>query len=125
MTFKTLLIMNAVMAFLTGIACVLVPAPLLATYGITLIPMGFIIYQLWGALLIGLGVLSWLVRNTTELELQKAVALSLFVTYGISGGLAIRGQFSGANSLGWSTVAVFAVFALGFGYFRFIKLQTS
>jgi hypothetical protein len=104
MKFKTLLIINSVIAFPTGIACVLVPAPLLSTYGVTLIPMGLIIYQLWGAALIGLGMLTWFARNTKEPVVQKAFALSLFMTYGMSCVLSIRGQFAGANGLGWSTV---------------------
>ncbi len=125
MKFKTLLIISSVMAFSTGIACVLAPAQLLSTYGITLIPMGLIIYQLWGAALIGVGMLTWFARNTKEPGGQKACALSLFVTYGISGVIAIRGQFAGANDVGWSTVILYFLLVLGFGYFQFFKLRTS
>jgi hypothetical protein len=87
--------------------------------------MGLIIYQLWGTALIGLGMLTWFARNTKEFGVQRAIALSLFITYGISCIIAIRGQFAGANDLGWSTVALYFLLALGFGYFRFIKLCTS
>ncbi len=123
--FKTLLIINSVIAFPTGIACVLVPASLLSTYGVTLIPIGLVIYQLWGVTLIGLGMLTWFARNTKESGVQKAFALSLFLTYGMSCVIAIRGQFTGANSFGWTTVALYFLLALGFGYFQFIKLRTS
>jgi hypothetical protein len=123
MKLKTLLIINSVIAFPTGIACVLVPASLLSMYGITLIPMGLVIYQFWGATLLGLGMLTWFARNTKEPGVQKALALSLFITYGMSCFLAIRGQFEGANSLGWSTVALYVLLTPGFGYFRFMKLR--
>lgn len=59
MTFRTLLSIHAVIAVPTGIACVLAPAQLLATYGVTLPPMGLVIYQFWGAALVGLGMLTW------------------------------------------------------------------
>ena len=125
MKFKTLLIINAVIAFLTGIACVLAPASLLSTYGVTLAPMGLVIYQFWGTTLMGLGLLTWFARNTKEAGVQKAFALSLFITYALSCIMAIRGQFAGANAFGWSTVALYFLLALGFGYFQFIKLRMS
>lgn len=125
MKFKTLLIINSVMALFTGIACVLAPAQLLSTYGIKMAPIGLIIYQLWGTALIGLGMLTWFVRNTKDSEIQKAFALSLLITNGISCVIAIRGQFVGANSLGWSTVALFFLLALGFGSFQLINTRVS
>ncbi|MBU1581525.1 MAG: hypothetical protein KKE44_02125, partial [Proteobacteria bacterium] len=75
MKFKTLLIINSVFAFFAGIACILMPVQLLASYGICLIPMGVVIYQFWGTALIGLGMLTWFSRNITESDLQKAIAL--------------------------------------------------
>jgi hypothetical protein len=75
MKFKTLLTINSVLAVVAGIACVLVPAQLLASYGISLVPMGLVIYQFWGAALIGLGMLTWFARNIKESELQKTFAL--------------------------------------------------
>lgn len=125
MTFKTLLTIHSLMAFSTGIACVLVPESLLSMYGITLMPMGIIIYQLLGATLIGVGLLTWFARHSKELGVQKAYALSLFVTYGISSVIAIRGQFAGANDVGWSTVILYLFFVVGFGYFQFFKFRPS
>jgi hypothetical protein len=34
----------------------------------------------------------------------------------------VLGQLSGAvNALGWSTVVIYALFTLGYGYFQFMK----
>lgn len=125
MKFKTLLTINSVLAVVAGIACVLAPAQLLSNYGVSLIPMGLVIYQFWGATLTGLGMLTWFAGNIKESELQKTFALSLFITNGISCVMAIRGQYAGANAFGWSTVALYFLLALGFGYFLFIKLRYS
>jgi hypothetical protein len=125
MKFRTLLTINSILAIVAGIACVLAPAQLLSSYGVSLIPMGLVIYQFWGATLIGLGMLTWFARNIKGSELQKTFALSLFITNGISCVMAIRGQYVGANAFGWSTVALYFLLALGFGYFLFIKLRYS
>ena len=125
MEFKTLLISNSVFAFIGGIACLLLPAQLLSSYGIILIPMGLVIYQFWGTALIGLGMLTWFARNIKDSDLQKAFVLSLFITNGINCIIAIRGQYAGANDLGWTNVALYFLLALGFGCFMFMKRQAT
>ena len=121
MKFKTLLTINSTLAFVTGIACVLMPAQLLASYNVSLAPMGLVIYQFWGTALIGLGLLTWFARSVRESALQRKFALALFMTNGLSCIMAVRGQFAGANTFGWSTVALFFLLALGFGAFMLIK----
>ena len=121
MKFKTLLTINSTLAFVTGIACVLMPAQLLASYNVSLAPMGLVIYQFWGTALIGLGLLTWFARSVRESALQRKFALALFMTNGLSCIMAVRGQFAGASTFGWSTVALFFLLALGFGAFMLIK----
>ncbi|UCE27243.1 MAG: hypothetical protein JSW52_00370 [Candidatus Coatesbacteria bacterium] len=121
MKFKTLLTVNSALAFISGIACVLIPAQLLASYGVRLAPMGLVIYQFWGAALIGLGMLTWFARGIKESALQRRFALALFITNGLNCVMAVRGQFAGANTFGWSTVALFSLLALVFGAFVLIK----
>jgi hypothetical protein len=116
MNFRTILFVNAVVAVLAGIACILAPAQLLATYGVALNPMGLVIYQFWGAALMGLGLLTWFARRAENPDSRKAIALSLFITYAASCVIAVRGQFAGANRLGWSTVALFLLLALAYGW---------
>lgn len=122
---KTLLTVNSVLAFVTGIACVCVPARLLSGYGVSLSPMGLVIYQFWGAALIGLGMLTWFTRGTKDPAQQKALALSLFVTNALSAAMAVRGQFAGANAFGWSAVAIFCLLALAFGALLFRPTKGS
>ena len=121
MKFKTLLTIHAVLAFVSGIACLFVPAKLLSSYGVSLIPMGLVIYQFWGSALIGLGLLTWFARSIKEFTLQKLFAFSLFITHGINCAIAIRGQFVGANDFGWSNVALFFLMSIGFGSFLLKK----
>jgi hypothetical protein len=121
MKFKTLLTINSVLAFATGLACVLMPAQLLANYGVKLPSMGLVIYQFWGVALIGIGMLSWFVREINELTLQRKIAIVLLITNGLSSLIAVRGQYAGANSSGWSTVVIFFILALSYGVFLLIN----
>jgi hypothetical protein len=123
MKFKTLITINSVLAFAAGLACVLLPTQLLANYGVILAPMGIVIYQFWGTALIGIGLLSWFVRDIDELALQRKLAIALFIINGLSNILVVRVQYAGANSSGWSTVILFLILTLSFGTFLFINLN--
>ena len=120
MKFKTLLTINATLAMISGFAFILMPSQLLASYGIQLSLMGEVIYQFWGATLLGLGLLTWSVRPIKAPAFQKKIALNLSVINGLSCILAVRGHTAGANAWGWSTVVVYMLMATGFGYF-FLK----
>ncbi len=93
----------------------LIPTQLLANYDVTLSAMGIVIYQFWGASLLGIGLFSWFVRNSDELVLLRRFALVLFITNALNTIFAIRGQYAGANASGWSTVMIFLILALAFG----------
>jgi hypothetical protein len=78
--------------------------------------------QLFGAALIGFAVLTWAARNATDSDAGRAILLALCVGDAIGFVVALVGQLGGVvNTLGWSTVAIYLVLALGFGYFRFGK----
>lgn len=123
MKFKTILTINSVLAFAAGLACVLMPAQLIANYGVNLTSMGLVIYQFWGVALIGIGMLSWFVRGINELALQKKIAIVLLITNGLSSIIAVRGQYAGANASGWTTVVTFFILALCYGIFLLINMN--
>jgi len=48
--------------------------------------------------------------------------LRLYIGAGIGGMVSLLAQFRGVmNDLGWSSVVIYLLFALGFGYFQFAK----
>ena len=126
MKLSTLFTINAIVAFLFGLTFVLVPGTAMSFYGITLSLGGIIVAQLFGACLLGYAVLTWSARNAGESEARNAIVLAMFLSETIGFIVALLGQLSGAvNSLGWSTVLLYLVLALGFGYFQFMKPSTS
>ena len=61
-------------------------------------------------------------RNAEASQARKAIVLALSIGYGIGFIVALIGQLGGVvNTLGWLTVAIYLLLALGFGYFQFTK----
>jgi hypothetical protein len=122
MKLGNLFVVNAVIAGLFGLAFVFAPAQLLAQYGLA-IDAGFgLVAQLFGAALIGYAILTWLVRKAGDSEARRAIVLALVISDGVAFVLALIAQLKGmVNSLGWSTVAIYLLLALGFAYFYFGK----
>jgi hypothetical protein len=126
MKLSTMFIIYAAISAIFGLAFVFVPETSLALYGITLSPGGILIARLFGAALLEFALLSWLARNAGDSEARKAIILAIFIGEAVGFIVVLLGQLSGeVNALGWSTVAVYLLLALGFGYFQFMKPSTA
>lgn len=126
MKLKTLMIINSIVAIVFGVLFVIVPAQAYSCYNITadeqLIYMG----RLFGSALIGFAILTWIARNAADSDARKAILYALFTADCIGFVVALIGQISKVvNALGWSTVAIYLLLALGFGYFQFFKSAPS
>jgi len=122
MKLQNLFAVNAVIAGLFGLAFIFAPARLLAQYGLAIDAVFGLVAQLFGAALIGYAILTWLVRKAADSDVRRAIVLALFISDGVAFVLALMAQLKGlVNSLGWSTVAIYLLLALGFAYFHFAK----
>jgi len=126
MKLSIFLIINSVVAVAFGIAFVLLPATLLSFYGVTLGEVGLVIAQLYGSAILGVGLTTWFARNAGPSDAREGILLALFIADGAGFVLSLMGQLAGrVNALGWSTVGLYLLLALGFGYFRFFKQEAS
>jgi hypothetical protein len=126
MKLSTLFTVNTIVAGIFGLTFMLMPETSLSLYGITLSPGGVVVARLFGAALFGYAVLSWFARNAGESEARQAILLAMVVGDALGFILALIAQLSGVvNSLGWSTVVIYLLLALGFGYFQFMKPSSS
>ena len=118
---------KAVIVVVFGIGFILMPTTLMSFYGLTLNPGGVVITQLFGASFILLGILLWFAKNAPSSDVAlRAIVLAVTVGDAIGFIVALLAQLSGMmNALGWVTVALYLLLALGFGYFQFVKPVTS
>jgi hypothetical protein len=126
MKLKILFIINAIVAFVFGVAFAIIPTQVYSLYSIEagagLNYMG----QLFGAALIGFGLIAWLARNAADSDSRRAIILAFFIASGIGFVIALIGQLNDViGSLGWLTVAIYLLLTVGFGYFQFSKSSSS
>lgn len=122
MKLNTLMTVNAVIAGVFGLAFVAVPARVLSIYGVTAGAQFAYVAQLFGAALLGFALLTWVARNAGDSEARSAIILALFVSDAIGFVIALIAQLRNVvNAVGWSTVVIYLLLALGFGYFQLKK----
>ena len=122
MKLSNLFLINAVVAILFGLGFILIPVTVLSWYGVALNEAGLFVASLYGSALITFGLISWLVRNLASSDTLRAVILSFFIGDAIGFVLSLINQLQGvANSFGWSTVVIYLLLGLGFGYFYMKK----
>ncbi len=120
MKFSYLMIVSAVIYAIFGIAFVLVPGLVLGLYGgMSMEPLTD---HVLGAALIGFAVLNGFARDAKQGEALQAIMLANLVFNAIGFIAILLQQLSGGpNALGWSTVLISLLLALGFAYFQFMK----
>ena len=122
MKLSALLSISGVVSILFGIGFVAVPVAMLAQYcqcGAPPDPHLIFVARLYGAALIQIGVLAWFARNIVDSLGRGAIVLAGLVGMGIGFIVALHGQMHGVmTTLGWSTVVIYALLAIGFAYFQ-------
>ena len=101
MKLKTLFMINAVIAIVYGICFVLIPTRVLLIYGLTADAGEVLMGQYFGVALIGIGLITWLIKNVTEPNATGAVILALLISDVIGFIISVIGTISGVmNSFG-------------------------
>ena len=121
MKLSTLFTVASVVGLVFGLLTLLIPEQTMAMYGVELTAPGVFVARLFGTTLFAVGVLGWQVRFAAPSGARDAIVTSLLVMDVIGFVVSLMGQLSGEfNALGWSTVALYLLLALGFAYFRFM-----
>ena len=124
MRLSALFTFNAVVAAVFGLTAVLVPGILYSTYGLTSDAGAQLVAQFFGAALLGDVVVTWNFRKIDPGATRQVLTLAFFVQGTIGLLISLIAQFSGVlNALGWLNVLLTAIFAFGYGYFRFMQPQ--
>ena len=123
MTYKNITTFASIVAFIFALGFIFMPARLTSFYNVTLNDAGILVAQLFGAALLGYGLLNWFGRDFDDNDARQALLTANFGADTVGFIFALLGQLggvSGVNSLGWSTVIIYLILAAGFGYMRFI-----
>lgn len=110
----------AAVAIIYGIAFILVPDFVLVTYGITANAALDLMARYFGLTLLGMGLITWLVRETTDGRALRGLLTGLSVQGAIGLIVSIWGTLNGTmNGMGWSAVLIYAILLAGYLYYLF------
>ena len=124
MNLNKLFMVNIGVAGLFGLGFIFAPEAMLAPYGIAAetISASVMMSRLFGGSNLGFAILFWFMMNApaseTKIEVAKAICIGFVVSFLVSIVVQMSGEI---GPLGWSTVALYAIFAGAYGYFGFIK----
>jgi hypothetical protein len=117
MTFRTLLIIKAVVCLVFGVTLLLAPGVLLGLLGAELNDGGTFTAREYGAALIGSLLLTWFAKDVKAADARGAILLDLLVYDAIGVVVTFLAVLSGVlNVLAWAIVVVYLFFAVGSAY---------
>lgn len=126
MKLSALMVVNAIVAVVFGLGFMFAPGQVTSFYSPEVGATLEYVAQLFGAALLAFAVLTWVARNAPDSEARRAVLLALFIGDGAGFVIALIAQLGGVvNALGWSTVVIYGLLAIGFGYFRFADTEQT
>ncbi|MBI4720612.1 MAG: hypothetical protein HY770_05230 [Chitinivibrionia bacterium] len=120
MTFRTLLILKALVCLFFGVFILAAPNKLIALLGGTLSEAGMFTAREYGAAMIGTLLLTWFAKDVGASDARRAILLDLLVYDSIGVVITVAAVLSGVlNVLGWGVVAVYLLFTAGSGFVLF------
>jgi hypothetical protein len=117
MTFRTLLIIKAVVCLVFGLVLLLAPVALLDWLGAPLNDGGAFAAREYGAALIGTLLLTWFAKDVKAADARGAILIDLLIYDLIGVVITCSAVLSNIlNVLGWGIVVVYLFFTVGSGY---------
>ena len=114
MSFRTLLIIKAIVCLFFGLLLLIIPAQLFGLLGGSLSDAGKFAAREYGAAMIGTLLLTWFARNVKAADAKGAILINLLVYDAIGVVITLQVVLSGTlNALGWGIVVVYLFFAIG------------
>jgi hypothetical protein len=126
MRLRTLLLIGGLLGLVFGLAFLLFPQATLRLYGVAPDPAIVLMSRFFGAALVQVGLVLYLIRDVSDLRTQRGVVLGSFIGSLAGFVVALTGQFwDVVNRLGWSTVAIYGFLMIGYGTFIFGKSRAT
>jgi hypothetical protein len=124
MKLRHLFTVNIVIALFFGATSTIFPAFVFQLYGVSTNDAGNWTARLLGGSLLGFAMLMGFGRTAPNAEARRAIALALLVQDAVGFIASLIFQLQGdVNGFGWISAALYAVLALGYAYFLFLRPQ--
>jgi hypothetical protein len=121
MKLSNLYLLNTAVAFIAALGLLLGPTTILQMFGLSTGNTEKLMAQLFGASLVGFGLVSWFARDLTEQKAHDGAGITLFVVYVIAFIVSLLALFAKVfRTGGWIPVLIFLILAVAFGYFQFV-----
>jgi hypothetical protein len=122
MKLKHLFFVNIFFALFFGITCAFFAGWVLRFYGLVPDAASLWATRLAGGSILGFASLMWYGRKTDSQKTRRAIALALLIQDSVGFAASLMIALSGSvNARGWSTSVMYALLALGYAYFLFVK----
>jgi phosphate/sulfate permease len=122
MNLRNLYLINVVVALIFALGLLLGPATMLKILGMTAGTSENLVAQLLGAALIAPALMAWFGRDVSDPSARQAVVVSLLISDAVGFVVSALGTLSNTmKAAGWLVVIIFLFFAVGYGYFQFIR----
>ncbi|MDF1499778.1 MAG: hypothetical protein P1P76_04840 [Anaerolineales bacterium] len=126
MTFKTLLLIKAVVCLTFGILLLFFPSFLLGILGASLTAPGIFLGREYGANMLGTLTLMWFAKDLGETKARQPILLYLFVYDAIGFIVTTINTLTGVlNGLGWGIVAVYLFITVSSAYLLLKSPRTA
>jgi hypothetical protein len=126
MRLGTLLRLAGVLALAFGLGFLFAPVRVLSMYGVAAEPTVVLLARFFGSALVQLGLVLYLIRDVSDPTTRRGVVIGSFLGSLAGFVVSLTAQFWGlVNSFGWSTVAIYGLLLLGYGYFVFGSPRTT
>lgn len=122
MTYRILFVLNAIVAFLFGVAFLVVSSVALKQFGVDDYASTRLMTQFFGTAMLALGIVLWFAKDVADDAVARGFAIALLV--GALAGLIITiiGTVSGTlRSFGWVAMLIYVLFGLGYAYLVFLR----
>jgi hypothetical protein len=117
MTMKTFFTILAVLALIHGVGFVLAPEQVSAAYGLANSPSSVLLARLFGAALLGLGLIFWFARDGAA-EAVRGLMVATVIGNVVGLAVVVLGTIAGTlNSMGWIAALIYLFGAAGACYF--------
>lgn len=118
MSFKTLMIIKALVCLFFGVLMLAVPVWLFSLFGLTITSEGAFPAREYGAAMIGIMFITWYGKTAVESGIRKGTIIGLCIYDAIGFVITLINLINGTfNALAWLVAALYLFLALSFGWF--------